>query len=78
MAQGENHADTGFMNLFSENTNTIAQHGHRGANMQTLRIDHPDIEKLLVSKLVILIWLNIKYICPAYHKFMDAVKKPRL
>ena len=39
-----------FMNLFSENTNTIAQHGRRGANMQTLRIDHPDIEKFISIK----------------------------
>ena len=50
---GESCGPTGFMNLFSENTNTIAQHGRRGANMQTLRIDHPDIENSLVSKLVI-------------------------
>jgi ribonucleoside-diphosphate reductase alpha chain len=41
---------TGFMNLFSENTNTIAQHGRRGANMQTLRVDHPDIEKFIKIK----------------------------
>ena len=39
------------MNLFSENTNTIAQHGRRGANMQTLRIDHPDIEKFISIKM---------------------------
>jgi ribonucleoside-diphosphate reductase alpha chain len=38
------------MNLFSENTNTIAQHGRRGANMQTLRVDHPDIEKFIEIK----------------------------
>ena len=41
---GESCGPTGFMNLFSENTNTIAQHGRRGANIQTLRSDHPDIE----------------------------------
>ena len=40
----------GFMNLFSENTNTIAQHGRRGANMQTLRVDHPDIGKFIEIK----------------------------
>ena len=40
----------GFMNLFSENTNTIAQHGRRGANMQTLRVDHPDIEAFIKIK----------------------------
>ena len=32
---GDSCGPTGFMNLFSENTNTIAQHGRRGANMQT-------------------------------------------
>jgi ribonucleoside-diphosphate reductase alpha chain len=40
----------GFMNLFSENTNTISQHGRRGANMQTLRVDHPDIEEFISVK----------------------------
>ena len=47
---GESCGPVGFMNLFSENTNTIAQHGRRGANMQTLRIDHPDIEKFIGIK----------------------------
>lgn len=47
---GESCGPTGFMNLFSENTNTIAQHGRRGANMQTLRVDHPDIEKFVNIK----------------------------
>ena len=31
---GDSCGPTGFMNLFSENTNTIAQHGRRGANMK--------------------------------------------
>lgn len=47
---GESCGPTGFMNLFSENTNTIAQHGRRGANMQTLRVDHPDIENFISIK----------------------------
>lgn len=47
---GESCGPTGFMELFSTNTNTIAQHGRRGANMQTLRIDHPDIEKFISIK----------------------------
>ena len=47
---GESCGPVGFMNLFSENTNTIAQHGRRGANMQTLRVDHPDIEKFIEIK----------------------------
>ena len=47
---GNSCGPTGFMNLFSENTNTIAQHGRRGANMQTLRVDHPDIEKFIEIK----------------------------
>ena len=51
---GESCGPVGFMNLFSENTNTIAQHGRRGANMQTLRIDHPDIEKFIEIKTCLL------------------------
>ena len=47
---GNSCGPVGFMNLFSENTNTIAQHGRRGANMQTLRVDHPDIVKFIESK----------------------------
>ena len=47
---GDSCGPTGFMNLFSENTNTIAQHGRRGANMQTLRVDHPDIEKFKIGR----------------------------
>jgi len=47
---GDSCGPVGFMNLFSENTNTIAQHGRRGANMQTLRIDHPDIQKFIEIK----------------------------
>ena len=66
---------TGFMNLFSENTNTIAQHGRRGANMQTLRIDHPDIEKFITIKtgdINMVKYSNISVLLT--HKFMDAVK----
>ena len=47
---GESCGPTGFMNLFSENTNTIAQHGRRGANMQTISVDHPDIMKFISIK----------------------------
>jgi len=47
---GNSCGPVGFMNLFSENTNTIAQHGRRGANMQTLRVDHPDIVKFIEIK----------------------------
>ena len=47
---GDSCGPVGFMNLFSENTNTIAQHGRRGANMQTLRVDHPDIQKFIAIK----------------------------
>jgi len=41
---------TGFMEKYSVNTNTVAQHGRRGANMQTMRVDHPDIEKFIKIK----------------------------
>jgi ribonucleoside-diphosphate reductase alpha chain len=72
---GESCGPTGFMNLFSENTNTIAQHGRRGANMQTLRIDHPDIEKFISIKtgdIHMIKYSNISVLLT--HGFMDAVK----
>ena len=73
---GESCGPTGFMNLFSENTNTIAQHGRRGANMQTLRIDHPDIEKFISIKtgdVDMVKYSNISVLLT--HDFMDAVEK---
>lgn len=65
----------GFMNLFSENTNTIAQHGRRGANMQTLRVDHPDIEEFVEIKrdLKRVKYSNISVLLT--HGFMEAVEK---
>ena len=72
---GDSCGPTGFMNLFSENTNTIAQHGRRGANMQTLRIDHPDIEKFITIKtgdINMVKYSNISVLLT--HKFMNAVK----
>ena len=73
---GESCGPTGFMNLFSENTNTIAQHGRRGANMQTLRIDHPDIEKFIGIKtgdIDMVKYSNISVLLT--HQFMEAVKE---
>jgi ribonucleoside-diphosphate reductase alpha chain len=72
---GDSCGPTGFMNLFSENTNTIAQHGRRGANMQTLRVDHPDIEKFITIKtgdVNMVKYSNISVLLT--HDFMDAVK----
>ena len=72
---GESCGPTGFMNLFSENTNTIAQHGRRGANMQTLRVDHPDIEKFISIKtgdVDMVKYSNISVLLT--HDFMAAVK----
>lgn len=66
---------TGFMNLFSENTNTIAQHGRRGANMQTIRIDHPDIEKFIEIKtgnVDMVKYSNISVLLT--HEFLNAVE----
>lgn len=40
----------GFMNLFSTNTNTVAQQNRRGANMQTMLVSHPDIEEFIDCK----------------------------
>ncbi|MBT3215854.1 MAG: adenosylcobalamin-dependent ribonucleoside-diphosphate reductase [Candidatus Marinimicrobia bacterium] len=73
---GESCGPVGFMNLFSENTNTIAQHGRRGANMQTLRVDHPDIEKFISIKtgnVDMVKYSNISVLLT--HQFMDAVEK---
>ena len=72
---GDSCGPTGFMNLFSENTNTIAQHGRRGANMQTLRVDHPDIEKFIAIKtgdINMVKYSNISVLLT--HEFMEAVK----
>ena len=72
---GESCGPTGFMNLFSENTNTIAQHGRRGANMQTLRVDHPDIEKFISIKtgdIDMVKYSNISVLLT--RDFMEAVK----
>ena len=73
---GESCGPTGFMNLFSENTNTIAQHGRRGANMQTLRVDHPDIEKFIAIKtgdINMVKYSNISVLLT--HKFLQAVEQ---
>ena len=75
---GESCGPTGFMNLFSENTNTIAQHGRRGANMQTLRIDHPDIQKFISIKtgdIDMVKYSNISVLLT--HEFMEAVKEDK-
>lgn len=73
---GQSCGPVGFMNLFSENTNTIAQHGRRGANMQTLRIDHPDIEKFIDIKtgdVNMVKYSNISVLLT--HEFMEAVNQ---
>ena len=75
---GESCGPVGFMNLFSENTNTIAQHGRRGANMQTLRIDHPDIEKFIGIKtddINMVKYSNISVLLT--HDFMGAVENDK-
>ena len=72
---GNSCGPVGFMNLFSENTNTIAQHGRRGANMQTLRVDHPDIEKFIEIKtgdIDMVKYSNISVLLT--DDFMDAVQ----
>ena len=72
---GESCGPTGFMNLFSENTNTIAQHGRRGANMQTISVDHPDIMKFVHIKgndVDMVKYSNISVLLT--HSFMKAVE----
>jgi ribonucleoside-diphosphate reductase alpha chain len=67
---GDSCGPVGFMNLFSENTNTIAQHGRRGANMQTLRVDHPDIKKFIeISKFASISLSSIDKLPTATPKF---------
>ena len=39
-----------FMNLFSETTHTIGQHGRRGALMITISVDHPDVMEFITVK----------------------------
>ena len=75
---GESCGPVGFMNLFSENTNTIAQHGRRGANMQTLSIDHPDIEKFIEIKtgdINMVKYSNISVLLT--DEFMEAISKDK-
>lgn len=71
---GESCGPSGFMNLFSENTNTIAQHGRRGANMQTLRVDHPDIDNFIGIKQdrCMIKYSNLSVLLT--HEFMKAVE----
>lgn len=72
---GTSCGPVGFMNLFSENTNTIGQHGRRGANMQTLRVDHPDIEQFIEiksSNINMVKYSNISVLLT--HEFMQAVE----
>jgi ribonucleoside-diphosphate reductase alpha chain len=76
---GESCGPVGFMNLFSENTNTIAQHGRRGANMQTMLVNHPDIEKFIAIKsndVNMVKYSNISVLLT--HEFMRAVEKNEL
>lgn len=47
---GNSCGPVGFMNLFSVNTNTVAQQNRRGANMQTMLVSHPDIEEFINCK----------------------------
>ena len=73
---GNSCGPVGFMNLLSENTNTIAQHGRRGANMQTLRVDHPDIVKFIEIKtgdIDMVKYSNISVLLT--DEFMKAVEK---
>jgi len=70
---GESCGPTGFMNLFSENTNTIAQHGRRGANMQTLRIDHPDIEKFISKSFIYNSFINRFYRIVTYSNYITVI-----
>ncbi len=63
-----------FMNLFSETTHTIGQHGRRGALMITMGVDHPDILDFIHVKRNI---ANVRYANISVRltdEFMHAVK----
>ena len=64
----------GFMELYSVATDTIAQHGRRGANMQTLRVEHPDIQEFIGVKkdLTKVKKSNISVLLT--HEFMNALE----
>lgn len=47
---GKSCGAIGFMEIFSASTNTVAQNNRRGANLQTLIVSHPDIEKFVDIK----------------------------
>jgi ribonucleoside-diphosphate reductase alpha chain len=66
----------GFMELFSVNTNTIAQHGRRGAKMVNMSDWHPDINAFIESKSKSpkdIEHANISVLLG--HDFMDALEK---
>lgn len=47
---GSSCGPVGFMGLYSVNTNTIAQHGRRGALMLNISVWHPDVRAFIESK----------------------------
>lgn len=47
---GSSPGAVSFMDLYSINTNTIAQNGRRGACMITISVDHPDVEEFITIK----------------------------
>ncbi|MDE1768428.1 MAG: adenosylcobalamin-dependent ribonucleoside-diphosphate reductase [Candidatus Micrarchaeota archaeon] len=64
-----------FMNIFSETTHTIGQHGRRGALMITLSVDHPDIMDFIRVKRNL---ANVRYANISVRitdEFMKAVKE---
>ena len=47
---GESCGPVGFMNLYSQSTATVRQKERRGANLQSLDVSHPDIERFITRK----------------------------
>ncbi len=63
-----------FMNIFSETTHTIGQHGRRGALMITISVDHPDVPYFIKIKRDM---KNVRYANISVRitdEFMNAVK----